>query len=138
MEDLPCTYRVSVKAIVKDQHGSVLLLQEADGQWDLPGGGLEHGENPSDAVAREVAEETGYTVSSVSDKPVAFWTVTRSGSSKITWFAFSAYDVSVTGTYAPDTDTNDAAIAWQYVSQQEAMTMTLHPNARGYFEILAS
>jgi 8-oxo-dGTP diphosphatase len=31
-------------------------------QWTLPGGGIDHGEDPYDAVIREVAEETGYTV----------------------------------------------------------------------------
>jgi 8-oxo-dGTP diphosphatase len=30
--------------------------------WTLPGGGLEHGEDPYDAVIREVAEETGMVV----------------------------------------------------------------------------
>jgi len=29
------------------------------GEWSLPGGGLDHGEPPAAAVAREVAEETG-------------------------------------------------------------------------------
>jgi ADP-ribose pyrophosphatase YjhB (NUDIX family) len=30
--------------------------------WTLPGGRIEHGEDPYDAVVREVAEETGYQV----------------------------------------------------------------------------
>jgi ADP-ribose pyrophosphatase YjhB (NUDIX family) len=30
--------------------------------WTLPGGEIEHGEDPYDAVVREVAEETGYQV----------------------------------------------------------------------------
>ncbi len=31
-------------------------------KWTLPGGGIEHGENPRDSVVREVAEETGLDV----------------------------------------------------------------------------
>ncbi|MGW0841959.1 NUDIX hydrolase [Streptomyces sp. NPDC002787] len=43
--------------------GRVLLARSvaSDGasQWSLPGGKVEHGEDPFDAVIREIAEETG-------------------------------------------------------------------------------
>ena len=31
-------------------------------EWTLPGGGMEHGEDPCDTVVREVEEETGYRI----------------------------------------------------------------------------
>lgn len=43
--------------------GRVLLIRKVKGpytgSWDLPGGGIEHGESPADAVRREFVEETG-------------------------------------------------------------------------------
>jgi ADP-ribose pyrophosphatase YjhB (NUDIX family) len=45
------------------QDGQVLLARNVSGErestWTLPGGRVEHGEDPFDAVIREVAEETG-------------------------------------------------------------------------------
>ncbi|MCT2543053.1 MULTISPECIES: NUDIX hydrolase [Streptomyces] len=37
----------------------VLLAHHSSGNWTLPGGRVEHTEDPFDAVIREVAEETG-------------------------------------------------------------------------------
>ena len=37
-----------------------VLLARGSTTWTLPGGQVEHGEDPFDAVTREVAEETGY------------------------------------------------------------------------------
>ncbi|MFE9773119.1 NUDIX hydrolase [Streptomyces sp. NPDC005931] len=44
-----------------------LLLARSPGpgglpEWVLPGGGMEHGEDPYDTVRREVEEETGYRI----------------------------------------------------------------------------
>lgn len=57
--------RVAAYAVcVRD--GQLLLARSAndDGvlEWVLPGGGMEHGEDPYDTVRREVTEETGYRI----------------------------------------------------------------------------
>lgn len=39
-----------------------LLLRQADGRWDLPGGHLEDGEGLEEALAREIREELGLSL----------------------------------------------------------------------------
>ncbi|MEU9671298.1 NUDIX domain-containing protein [Streptomyces bobili] len=41
------------------EDGRVLLAHHASNSWTLPGGRVEHAEDPFDTVIREVAEETG-------------------------------------------------------------------------------
>jgi 8-oxo-dGTP pyrophosphatase MutT (NUDIX family) len=56
--------RPSVSALIFDRRGRLLLQQRSDGgQWGLPGGSVEIGESLTEAVVREVREETGLTVS---------------------------------------------------------------------------
>lgn len=72
-------YRVSVKGIVIDEDGRVLLAREDNGKWEMLGGGLDHGENPIDCLKREIHEETGLVVTSVSPHPIYFVTAPRLG-----------------------------------------------------------
>jgi 8-oxo-dGTP diphosphatase len=52
---------VSVKGVVI-RDGCVLLLANERGEWDLPGGRPDHGEDHRAALRREVREETGLEV----------------------------------------------------------------------------
>ena len=55
--------RLGCSAAIFDEQGRILLTRRADnGQWCLPGGGLEPGESAAEACEREVLEETGLSV----------------------------------------------------------------------------
>ena len=58
---VPC-----VGAVVHDGSGRLLLVRRGRdphrGRWSLPGGRVEAGESPAQAVEREVREETGLAV----------------------------------------------------------------------------
>jgi len=70
--------RVAGYAVCVDESDRILLARLTypeikAGHWTLPGGGIDFGEAPSDAVLRELTEETGLTGEVISLAHVASW-----------------------------------------------------------------
>ncbi len=62
--------RIAAYALCRNPEGELLLVRHSaasgtPGIWSLPGGAVDHGENPRDTVVRETAAETGLSVSIV-------------------------------------------------------------------------
>ena len=59
-------FQVFAAAVIFDENKNILLVKSTYQRfhpWGLPGGSLEYGEHPEEAVIREVWEETGLNVS---------------------------------------------------------------------------
>jgi 8-oxo-dGTP diphosphatase len=54
--------RIGAYGIARDESGKVLLVSASATAWHLPGGGIDHAEDPVATVVREFAEETGLSV----------------------------------------------------------------------------
>lgn len=51
-------FRISLKAVIFNDAGEILVVKENDRDWwDIPGGGMDHGESIKEALARELYEE---------------------------------------------------------------------------------
>lgn len=85
-------YRVGLKAMIRNSKGEVLLVKENSDKWDLPGGGLDHGEAPEDCLRRELLEEAGLTGLAIGQPLVvkSFWL-----EDKQAWLMWVVYSVSL-------------------------------------------
>jgi 8-oxo-dGTP diphosphatase len=84
-----CFYRVTIKGLcVRD--GKLLLSRESENlsgqKWELPGGGLDFGEDIVTAFRREIEEEMGLKVTKMSKAPVYTWTWKYENRRSIDWF----------------------------------------------------
>jgi len=88
-------YRVSVKALIRDDNGNILVVKENQNTWSLPGGGLNHGEDPKDGVRRELKEGLG--ISDIIVNNIIKSTSFEVGS-KQAWLLWVVYDVEIKST----------------------------------------
>jgi phosphohistidine phosphatase SixA len=113
--------RIAAYALCVDEAQRVLLTrltypEMKAGWWTLPGGGIDFGEAPSEAVLRELTEETGLTGAIASLAGVESW-VRRARSVGSVADEFQAiqviYRVRVTGgTLTDEQDGSTDAAAW--------------------------
>jgi mutator protein MutT len=112
-------------AIIVNDDNKILLLKRADepktwepNKWALVGGGIEKGENPNEAVQREIKEETGLDI----DKFTDTFTIQRHKSSIEHVFA-CRYDGEPTDITLNKENTN---YGWYDVNEMEYLDTVPH------------
>ena len=130
MEIPPCFYRISVKALILDEtRTKFLLLQEDDGKWELPGGGLDWGEWPQEGLRREIKEETGIEVTWIDDRPAYFFTSTNNVNN---WISNVLYEATVKDLeFIPSKE----CVAVRFFSPDEARQELLCHNVKTFIDL---
>lgn len=120
--------RVGQKAVIINTDGKILILKRSDkvsfsGKWDLPGGALEHSEDPSDGIRREIEEEAGIAVNQL--KPFSLHSFMHND------------DFMVIVGYQCEAASDVVTLSWehteyQWMDQEKILKLELTDNAR-YF-----
>lgn len=120
---------VGQKAIVLNSQGKILVVRRSDktsaaGKWSLPGGGLDHGEDATEGIQREIHEETQLQTSVPC--PYTVWSYTT-----------PAEEFAVIIGYQCDAMTDTVTLNWEHTdyrweSPDEALSLDLTPHARHF------
>lgn len=64
-------YRVSIKLVIKNSEDKLLVVMDkTTNDWEVPGGGLDHGETIKQTAEREIQEELGVKLVKFNDAPI--------------------------------------------------------------------
>ena len=91
-----------VVGLITNEKGEVLLAKrnqpnnpQIHGKWEFPGGGIEFGEEPEQALLREIKEETGLEVVTVKLLPKIYTNVWHKGESDEDQVIIISYECTV-------------------------------------------
>lgn len=114
-----CSVRGVGAVVVED--GRILLVCRGRppqaGRWSVPGGRVEPGETPQEAVVRELVEETG--LAARCGRPLVEAAVTIEGAH----YDITDYMVTIVGTRDPVAGDDAAAVRWVDLAAAEGLPL---------------
>lgn len=118
--------RITVKGIIyKD--GSIFMLKDTDGNWELPGGRIDFGEHPKETMQREFIEELGVDNVKVGDI-VNVWDFTTKSDGDNYHFILVVFECEANLT---DIKISDEHVEHKWIKLDEIHN---YPVRDGYFE----
>lgn len=129
------------RAVILNKHGSILIIKRSSddsymqGKWELPGGKLDIGQDISNALEREVLEETGLVIIPM-DK-VAYWhsEIISSGKYKgLPYIVLIGISRSIGGQVKISREHQD----FKWIKAKDAIKYDLVPETRSALTVLSS
>jgi 8-oxo-dGTP pyrophosphatase MutT (NUDIX family) len=120
----------SVSALIRDDGGRILFVQHVEGRWQLPGGAVDPGERPAEAMQRECREEAGVTVEPTRIAGVfggPEYRLTYSNGDEAGWVV-TVFEARITAGDPAPSDDETQAVGW--FSPAEAEALEFAPSTR--------
>ena len=110
--------------MILNEQRELLVVLNADGKWELPGGGWEHHESMQESLHREVAEELGGTIAEIGDVQLVYQGLNMA--------VRPAVRIVVPVTLQPgELVPGDGMLDVKYVTQEEFRALTFEQNDSG-------
>jgi 8-oxo-dGTP pyrophosphatase MutT (NUDIX family) len=127
----------AVGALIRDDDGGrILFVQHAEGRWQLPGGAIDPGEGPIEAMQRECREEAGIEVEAIRIAGVfggPEYRITYSNGDEAGWVV-TVFEARITAGEPSASDDETQAIGWYRPDELDALEIS--PSTRATLKAL--
>ncbi len=127
--------------VVRDAEGRILVAHRIDptvpdamGKWEFVGGKIEFGEDPEQAVIREVQEESGLLVRVVRLLPKVYTNIWQSAEGLYTHVVLLTYECALVGGHSTTEHVRDEVDELRFVTKDELQAMPKLPNVQAALE----
>jgi ADP-ribose pyrophosphatase YjhB (NUDIX family) len=118
------TFQVSVKGLFFNKENKILLVQDKNGIWDIPGGRIQKGEQFTDYLKREIFEETALDCEILDNKPqIIYPTIDKEGRGRIMVF----YKINLSSL---NFTKSDECIQINFFNKEEIQTLQTFPQLK--------
>jgi 8-oxo-dGTP pyrophosphatase MutT (NUDIX family) len=115
----------SVSALIRDDEGRILFVQHVEGRWQLPGGAVDPGERPAEAMQRECLEEAGVSVEPIRIAGVfggPEYRITYSNGDEAGWVV-TVFEARIAAGEPSPSDDETQAVGWFNPDEIEAVEL---------------
>lgn len=124
------TFQISVKGLFFDKDNKLMMMQENNGLWELPGGRVQKGEDLLACLKRECSEETGLECQILEKQPsIVYAAIDQVGRPRLMLY----YKISFNSL---DFTPSEECVAIKFFSKEEVKKLKTFPQIEKLHEFL--